>query len=103
MSTGKQLALLLPPPHFPAGAAFAQSTGAEGVPADEDPPPTHQAQQAEGIDDTPQKRSGNRYRPRGAIVVTGRRRRTVPAPSQVVSVLDSASIARTAKATSPAR
>ncbi len=47
MSTGKQLSALLllsTALTFPAGAAFAQaaSTGAEGVPADEDPRrPTH--------------------------------------------------------------
>ncbi|WP_156488853.1 TonB-dependent receptor plug domain-containing protein, partial [Erythrobacter sp. HI0077] len=105
MSTGKQLSALLllsTALTFPAGAAFAQaaSTGAEGVPADEDPATDAiMAQQAEGIDDTPQEEAFEETDisvPGGAIVVTGRRRQDVTrASSQVVSVLDSASIART--------
>ena len=57
MSTGKQLSALLlltTALTFPAGAAFAQdaSTGAEGVPAEEDPATDAvMAQEAEGIDD----------------------------------------------------
>ena len=55
MSTGKQLTALLlltTALTFPAGAAFAQdaSTGAEGVPAEQDPATDAvMAQQAEGI------------------------------------------------------
>ena len=105
MSTGKQLSALLlltTALTFPAGAAFAQdaSTGAEGVPAEEDPATDAvMAQEAEGIDDTPQEEAFEQTEisvPGGAIVVTGRRRQDVTrASSQVVSVLDSASIART--------
>ncbi|PCH76523.1 MAG: TonB-dependent receptor, partial [Erythrobacteraceae bacterium] len=105
MSTGKQLTALLlltTALTFPAGAAFAQdaSTGAEGVPAEQDPATDAvMAQQAEGIDDTPEEEEFEQTEisvPGGAIVVTGRRRQDVTrASSQVVSVLDSASIART--------
>ncbi|MEC7889644.1 MAG: TonB-dependent receptor plug domain-containing protein, partial [Pseudomonadota bacterium] len=105
MSTGKQLTALLlftTALTLPA-AAFAQDagvgTGAEGVPADEDAATDAlQAQQAQGIDNTPQEEEFEEPDisvPGGSIVVTGRRRQDVTrASSQVVSVLDSASIAR---------
>ena len=106
MSTGKQLTalLLLTTALTLPGAAFAQDTsagtGAEGVPAEEDTATDAlAAQQVEGIDDTPQEEQFEQPEisvPGGAIVVTGRRRQDVTrASSQVVSVLDSASIART--------
>ncbi|MDG5750554.1 TonB-dependent receptor [Qipengyuania sp. XHP0211] len=102
MSTGKQLAslLLLTTALCVPGAAFAQSTGAEGVPAEEDPATDAlQAEQVEGVDDTPQEEQYEEPEvsvPGGAIVVTGRRREDIGrASSQVVSVLDTASIART--------
>ena len=105
MSTGKQLTALLlftTALTLPA-AAFAQDagvgTGAEGVPADEDAATDAlQAQEAQGIDNTPQEEEFEEPDisvPGGSIVVTGRRRQDVTrASSQVVSVLDSASIAR---------
>ena len=106
MSTGKQLTalLLLTTALTIPGAAFAQDTGvgtgAEGVPAEEDPATdAAAAQEVEGIDDTPQEEEFEEPEvsvPGGSIVVTGRRRPDVTrASSQVVSVLDSASIART--------
>ncbi len=106
MSTGKQLTalLLLSTALSVPGLAFAQDaapgTGAEGTPAEADPATdARMAQQAAGIDDTPQEEEFERPEisvPGGAIVVTGRRRQDVTrASSQVVSVLDSASIART--------
>ncbi|WP_370033474.1 TonB-dependent receptor domain-containing protein [Qipengyuania mesophila] len=106
MSTGKQLTalLLLTTALTVPGAAFAQDagvgTGAEGVPAQEDPATDAVvAQQVEGIDETPAEEEYEEPEisvPGGAIVVTGRRRQDVTrASSQVVSVLDSASIART--------
>ena len=106
MSTGKQLSalLLLTTALTIPEMAFAQDTGAgtgaEGVPAEEDTATDAlQAQQVEGIDDTPQEEQFEEPEisvPGGAIVVTGRRRQDVTrASSQVVSVLDSASIART--------
>ncbi|MBO6769187.1 MAG: TonB-dependent receptor [Erythrobacter sp.] len=106
MSTGKQLTalLLLTTALTIPGAAYAQETGigtgAEGVPAEEDPATDAVlAQQVEGIDDTPAEEEFEEPEisvPGGAIVVTGRRRQDVTrASSQVVSVLDSASIART--------
>jgi len=106
MSTGKQLTalLLLTTALTIPGAAFAQDTGvgtgAEGVPAEEDPATDAvAAQEVEGIDDTPQEEEFEEPEisvPGGSIVVTGRRRQDVTrASSQVVSVLDSASIART--------
>ncbi|WP_421992577.1 TonB-dependent receptor domain-containing protein [Qipengyuania sp.] len=106
MSTGKQLTalLLLTTALTIPGAAYAQETGigtgAEGVPAEEDPATDAAlAQQVEGIDDTPAEEEFEEPEisvPGGAIVVTGRRRQDVTrASSQVVSVLDSASIART--------
>ena len=106
MSTGKQLTalLLLTTALTIPGAAFAQDTGvgtgAEGVPAEEDPATdAAAAQEVEGIDDTPQEEEFEEPEvsvPGGSIVVTGRRRQDVTrASSQVVSVLDSASIART--------
>ncbi|MBX7484053.1 TonB-dependent receptor domain-containing protein [Qipengyuania qiaonensis] len=106
MSTGKQLTalLLLTTALTIPGVAFAQDTGvgtgAEGVPAEEDPATdSAAAQQVEGVDDTPQEEEFEEPEisvPGGAIVVTGRRRQDVTrASSQVVSVLDSASIART--------
>ena len=106
MSTGKQLTalLLLTTALTIPGAAFAQDTGvgtgAEGVPAEADPATDAvQAQQVEGIEDTPEEEQFEEPEisvPGGAIVVTGRRRQDVTrASSQVVSVLDSASIART--------
>ncbi len=106
MSTGKQLTalLLLTTALSVPGIAFAQAaapnTGAEGTPAEEDPATDAAlAQQVEGIDDTPQEEEFEEPEisvPGGSIVVTGRRRQDVTrASSQVVSVLDSASIART--------
>ncbi len=106
MSTGKQLTalLLLTTALTIPGTAFAQDTGvgtgAEGVPAEADPATDAvQAQQVEGIEDTPEEEQFEEPEisvPGGAIVVTGRRRQDVTrASSQVVSVLDSASIART--------
>ncbi|KWV94157.1 TonB-dependent receptor domain-containing protein [Erythrobacter sp. AP23] len=106
MSTGKQLTalLLLTTALTIPGAAYAQETGigtgAEGVPAEEDlATDAVLAQQVEGIDDTPVEEEFEEPEisvPGGAIVVTGRRRQDVTrASSQVVSVLDSASIART--------
>ena len=106
MSTGKQLTalLLLTTALTIPGAAFAQDTGvgtgAEGVPAQADPATDAvQAQQVESVEDTPDEEQFEEPEisvPGGAIVVTGRRRQDVTrASSQVVSVLDSASIART--------
>ena len=83
MSTGKQLAslLLLTTALCVPGAAFAQSTGAEGVPAEEDPATDAlQAEQVEGVDDTPQEEQYEEPEvsvPGGAIVVTGRRREDI--------------------------
>ncbi len=106
MSTGKQFAslLLLTTALCVPGAALAQDaapgTGAEGVPAEEDPATDALlAEQVEGVDDTPQEEEFEEPEvsvPGGAIVVTGRRRQDVTrASTQVVSVLDTAAIART--------
>ena len=105
MSTGKQLTalLLLTTALGAPGLLYAQAapdTGAEGIPAEEDPETDAvPAQQVGGIADAPQEEEFEELEisvPGGAIVVTGRRRQDVTrASSQVVSVLDSASIART--------
>ncbi|WP_370187682.1 TonB-dependent receptor domain-containing protein [Qipengyuania sp.] len=104
MSTGKQLTalLLLTTALTVPGAAFAQdaSTGAEGVPATEnattEAAPAQDAAAAGQAPDDEAFEEPEISVPGGAIVVTGRRRQDVTrASSQVVSVLDSASIART--------
>ncbi len=105
MSTGKQLSalLLLSTALSVPSIAYGQvtpNTGAEGVPAQEDSETDELlAEQVEGIDDTPQEDAFEDTEisvPGGTIVVTGQRRRDVTrASSQVVSVLDSESIART--------
>ncbi|MBX7495195.1 TonB-dependent receptor [Qipengyuania sp. 6B39] len=105
MSTGKQLAslLLLTTALSVPGTAYAQTTapdtGAEAVPSEDEATDEALAQQVEGVDDTPQEEAYEEPEvsvPGGAIVVTGRRRQDVTrASTQVVSVLDTASIART--------
>ena len=104
MSTGTRLSALLllsTALTFPV-AALAQSTGAEGPPPTEDEVPDEG--QAEDLNDAvpgdivPQDEAENPdiSIPGGAIVVTGRRQRDpVRSSSQVVTVLDTESIART--------
>lgn len=106
MSSGKQLAgllLLTTALTFPA-AALAQSTGAEGPPPTEDEVPDEL--QTETIEEANDAVPGDVAEgeqaepdvsiPGGAIVVTGRRTRDVTRSStQVLTVLDTESIART--------
>ncbi|WP_369027002.1 TonB-dependent receptor [Qipengyuania sp. RANM35] len=107
MSTGKRLSalLLFTTALCAPGIAFAQDaapdTGAEGVPPEEDAATDAAlADQAEGVEDTAQDEEAYEQPevsvPGGAIVVTGRRRQDITrASTQVVSVLDTAAIART--------
>ncbi len=93
MSSGKQLSALLllsTALTFPA-AAFAQSTGAEGPPTTEEEIPEEEPAQ-----DAEEEAQPDISIPGGTIVVTGRRNRDVTRASpQVVTVLDTATIART--------
>lgn len=105
MSTGKQLSalLLLTTALSLPGVAYAQvspNTGAEGTPGQEDTQTDEAlAEEVEGIDNTPQEELYEEPEisvPGGAIIVTGRRRQDITrASSQVVSILDTESIART--------
>ncbi|SFO98406.1 TonB-dependent receptor domain-containing protein [Qipengyuania nanhaisediminis] len=107
MSTGKQLAgllLLSTALTFPA-AALAQSTGAEGPPPTEAEVPDEEL--TDDIDDANDTVPGDIADveeqaqpdisvPGGSIIVTGRRQRDVTrSSSQVITVLDTESIART--------
>ncbi|MBX7513402.1 TonB-dependent receptor [Qipengyuania sp. GH38] len=107
MSTGKQLAgllLLSTALTFPA-AALAQSTGAEGPPPTEAEVPDEEM--TDDIDDANDTVPGDIADveeqaqpdisvPGGSIIVTGRRQRDVTrSSSQVITVLDTESIART--------
>ncbi|QZD96117.1 TonB-dependent receptor domain-containing protein [Qipengyuania gelatinilytica] len=106
MSTGKQLAgllLLSTALTFPA-AAIAQSTGAEGPPPTEEEVPDQElTDDVETANETvpgdvveEEQAEPDISIPGGTIVVTGRRTRDVTRASpQVVTVLDTASIART--------
>ena len=106
MSTGKQLAgllLLSTALTYPA-AAIAQSTGAEGPPPTEEEVPDQQLTEEPGqANETlpgdvveEEQAEPDISIPGGTIVVTGRRTRDVTRASpQVVTVLDTASIART--------
>ncbi|MBX7532388.1 TonB-dependent receptor [Qipengyuania sp. 1XM1-15A] len=106
MSTGKQLAgllLLSTALTFPA-AAIAQSTGAEGPPPTEEEVPDQElTDDVETANETVPGDVAEEGQaepdisiPGGTIVVTGRRTRDVTRASpQVVTVLDTASIART--------
>ena len=107
MSSGKQLSALLllsTALTFPA-AALAQSTGAEGPPPTEEEVPDEElAQDVDTANDTvpgdvaqeEEEAQPDISIPGGTIVVTGRRNRDVTRASpQVVTVLDTATIART--------
>ncbi|QZD88925.1 TonB-dependent receptor [Qipengyuania aurantiaca] len=106
MSSGKQLSALLllsTALTFPA-AALAQSTGAEGPPPTEEEVPDEElTQDVEDANDTvpgdiaeEEQAEPDISIPGGTIVVTGRRNRDVTRASpQVVTVLDTATIART--------
>ena len=104
MSSGKRLSalfLLSTALTFPA-AAFAQSTGAEGPPPTEDEVPDEELlQDIDAANDKVPGAAGAEEQPDisipgGTIVVTGRRTRDVTRASpQVVTVLDTATIART--------
>ena len=93
MSTGKQLAgllLLTTALTYPA-AAIAQSTGEEDEVSDTQPP--EEAAEEEQVEEQAQPDISV---PGGAIIVTGRRQRDVTrSSSQVITVLDTESIART--------
>ena len=106
MSSGKRLSalLLLSTALTLPAAAFAQSTGAEGPPPTEDEVPDQElATDADATNDTvpgeiaeEQQAEPDISIPGGTIVVTGRRNRDVTRASpQVVTVLDTATIART--------
>ena len=96
MSTGKQLAgllLLSTALTFPA-AALAQSTGAEGPPPTEEEVPDEEL--TDDIADVEEQAQPDISVPGGSIIVTGRRQRDVTrSSSQVITVLDTESIART--------
>ena len=105
MSSGKQLSALLllsTALTFPA-AAMAQSTGAEGPPPTEEEVPDEEltqdidtANDAVPGDIADEEAEPDISIPGGTIVVTGRRNRDVTRASpQVVTVLDTATIART--------
>ena len=106
MSSGKQLSALLllsTALTFPA-AALAQSTGAEGPPPTEEEVPDEELiEVVEDANDTvpgdiaqEEEAQPDISIPGGTIVVTGRRNRDVTRASpQVVTVLDTATIART--------
>ncbi len=106
MSSGKQLSALLllsTALTFPA-AALAQSTGAEGPPpTEEEVPDEAQAQEVDPANDSVPGEIADSDQaapdisiPGGTIVVTGRRNRDITRASpQVVTVLDTATIART--------
>lgn len=105
MSSGKQLTALLllsTALTFPS-AAFAQSTGAEGPPPTEDEVPDEEltdnvdaANEAVPGDIVEEEAQPDISVPGGTIVVTGRRTRDVTRASpQVVTVLDTETIART--------
>ncbi|WP_226699218.1 TonB-dependent receptor domain-containing protein [Qipengyuania gaetbuli] len=93
MSTGKQLAgllLLTTALTYPA-AAIAQGTGEEDEVSDTQP-----ADEAAAVEQVEEQAQPDISVPGGAIIVTGRRQRDVTrSSSQVITVLDTESIART--------
>ena len=112
MSTGKQLTALLllttalTVPAIANAQSAAPGTGAEGVPAEEDPATDAILADQAGVEGETQPgedplededaEAPEISVPGGTIVVTGRRTRNITrAAPQVVTVLDSASIART--------